>query len=82
MRNVEFKEKVGLLNEKEMSAYDLVKNFVQQKIGNFTSKDVIENCPRLGRSSILSSLEKLTAEGFMMKQGIGKSTFYVKADIQ
>lgn len=69
-------ECVGSLTKIGMSstAYDIVKKYTSEKIGKFTSADVTAHCPRIGRSSTLAALKKLTEEG------VGRSTVYVRVD--
>lgn len=78
----EFEDRVGLLSENGngSTAYDIVKKYVENKIGKFTGYDVIIHCPSIGRSSVLASLKKLTEEGVIMKNGSGRNTFYFRAD--
>ena len=78
----EFEDRVGLLSEvtKGSTAYDVVRKYVETKIGKFTGNDVVVHCPSVGRSSALAALKKLTAEGVIIRQGSGKSTYYVRAD--
>ena len=79
----EFEERVGLISDikTKSTAYDTVKMYVKNKIGRFSSNDVIENCPTAGRSSVLAAIKRLTDEGVLIKNGVGKSTFYVRSDI-
>ena len=78
----EFEERVGLVENTgvKSTAYDIVKKYVENKIGKFGSAEVLINCPTAGRSSVLSALKKLTDEGILIKNGTGRSTYYVKAD--
>ncbi len=78
----EFEERVGLVENTgvKSTAYDIVKKYVENKIGKFDSAEVLINCPTAGRSSVLSALKKLTDEGILIKNGTGRSTYYVKAD--
>lgn len=78
----EFEERIGLMNDvgKRSTAYDIVKRYTEQKIGKFTGADVLAYCPRIGRSSALSALKRLTEEGFVLREGEGRNTFYVRAD--
>lgn len=76
----EFEERLGTFVDKHLSAFELVKNVVEGKIGTFTSADVIASCPSVGRSSVLAALKKLTEEGFIIREGTGRSTFYVRTD--
>lgn len=78
----EFEERVGLMAEHGggSTAYDIVKHYVETKIGRFTGAEVAAHCPRIGRSSVLASLKQLTEEGLILREGAGRSTFYVRAD--
>lgn len=78
----EFEEKVDIVSlfENKKNTYDVVKNYVDNKLGKFTSKDVIEYCPLYSRSSILSSLKRLSEEEYIVKKGENKKVFYVKND--
>ena len=79
---IEFEERVGLINESgdNSTAYDIVKKYTEEKIGRFTGVDVVAHCPSIGRSSALAALKKLTEEGYIIRKGVGRSTFYVRAD--
>ena len=60
------------------TSIDTVKNAVDNKLGKFTKKEILELCPSLSASTVERHLKKLTATGFIAKHGVGKSTFYVK----
>lgn len=79
---IEFEERVGLMDESgdNSTAYDIVKKYTEEKIGRFTGTDVVAHCPSIGRSSALAALKKLTEEGYIIRKGVGRSTFYVRAD--
>lgn len=76
----EFEERVGLMAESGSTAYDIVKKYTEEKIGKFRGADVVAHCPSVGRSSALAALKKLTEEGRIIREGSGRSTFYVRAD--
>ena len=78
----EFEERVGIMAESGAgsSAYDIVKEYTERIIGKFTGADVVAHCPSIGRSSALAALKKLTEEGFIIRKGSGRSTFYIRAD--
>ena len=78
----EFEERVGLMSESGSgsTAYDIVKRYTEEKIGKFTGADVVAHCLSIGRSSALAALKKLTEEGKIIRQGSGRSTFYVRAN--
>ena len=77
---VEFEDRVGMMRYSASKAYDIVKQYIEEKIGKFTGSDVVLHCPGIGRSSALAALKKLTEEGFILKKGTGRSTFYIRAD--
>ena len=79
---IEFEERVGLMIEggNGSTAYDIVKRYIEDKIGKFTGADVVTHCPSIGRSSALAALKRLTEEGLIIREGSGRSTFYVRAD--
>lgn len=78
----EFEERVGLMTEggSGSTAYDIVKKYTEEKIGKFTGANVVAHCPSIGRSSALAALKTLTEEGFIIREGSGRNTFYVRAD--
>ena len=78
----EFEERTGILKETGVGslAYDIVKKYIEEKLGKFTSAEVIRHCPNIGRSSVLASLKKLTDEGLVCRKGTGRNTFYVRID--
>lgn len=80
----ELDERISLVNEKgsKNNIYDVVKKYCQNKIGRFTSADVIRDCPSGGRSRIFDSLKKLVDEGIIERKGSGRSSYYVKVESQ
>ena len=78
----EFEERVSFMTDtgKGNTAYDIVKKYTEGKIGKFTGADVVAHCPGIGRSSALAALKRLTGEGLVIREGSGRSTFYVRAD--
>ena len=77
---LEFEERVGVMDDTgvKSSSYDVVKAYVETKIGKFTPADVLVNCPGVGRTSVFNALKKLNEEGFIDKHGEGKGSFYVQ----
>ena len=62
------------------TAYDIVKKYTEEKVGKYTGAEVVAHCPSIGRSSALAALKRLTEEGLIIREGSGRSTFYVRAD--
>jgi len=78
----EFEERVGMMNAggARSRVYDMVRIYVEKKIGKFTGAEVITACPKAGRSAILNALKKLTEEKVIVKCGSGRGTYYVRRD--
>ncbi len=77
---VEFEERVGVMDDVgvKSSSYDVIKAYAENKLGKFTSADVLAECPSVGRTSAFNALKKLVDEGIIEKNGEGKGAFYVK----
>ncbi len=76
----DFEERITIAEQagSKSTAYDIVKLYVMQKLGKFTKQDVLLNCPSIGSSSVEAALKRLVAEGFVVKHGAGRATFYVR----
>lgn len=79
----EFEEKVDMMNANgvKRTAYGIVKVYVSEKIGKFTSADVIVARPGAGRSVLLATFKKLTEENIIVKLGNGRSAYYIRSDV-
>lgn len=73
----DFESRVDVFSEK-LSAYELVRNAIDSKIGKFTKSDIMELVPSLSKSSVENVLKKLTQENTIKRHGKGKSTFYTR----
>ena len=71
-------DSVEISSAKKLNSYQIVHQFVLTKIGKFTTADILNNCPNIGRSSIIAALNKLVEEKTIIKQGNGKNTFYIR----
>ncbi len=71
----DFDERIQIVS---VSSLDTVKNAIENKLGKFTKRDILELCPSLSASTVERHLKKLTHEGYISKHGVGKSTFYAK----
>lgn len=72
----DFEDRFSIVEEK-LPAVDMVRKAAQQKIGKFTKQDIRELCPALSISSIEGSLRKMIAAGEIVREGAGKSTYYI-----
>lgn len=72
-----FEDRFSIVEEK-LPALELVRKATLQKLGRFTKQDIIELCPSLSVSSIEGALRKLITEGEIKREGVGRSTKYIR----
>lgn len=72
-----FEDRFSIVEEK-LPAVELVRKATLQKLGRFTKQDIIELCPSLSVSSIEGALRKLITEGEIKREGVGRSTKYIR----
>jgi Fic family protein len=77
---IEFEEHVRVMDDTgvKSSAYDIVKAYVDKKLGKFNAADVLANCPGVGRTSVFNALKRLGEEDYIEKHGQRQNAFYVK----
>mgnify|MGYP001624170211 FL=1 len=73
----EFDERMELVEGKR-PALEVVRQAAERKLGKFTKADMMEMCPTLSKTSVESSIKKLVDEGFLVKHGSGRATFYTR----
>ena len=73
----DFEERVELVSDKKASI-EVVRMAVNSKLGKFTKRDILELVPSLSSTSIERSLKELCELGEIRKEGIGKSTYYIR----
>ena len=73
----DFGDRFAIVEEK-LPAIDMVRKAVLNKIGRFTKQDIREQCPSLSLSSVEAALRKMVASGELKREGIGKSTCYIR----
>jgi Fic family protein len=73
----DFEDRFAIVKEK-LPAVDMVRKAVQGKIGRFTKQDIRELCPSLSVSSIEGALRKMVAARELRREGVGKSTCYIR----
>ena len=72
-----FDDRFSIVEDK-LSAVEMVRKATSQKIGRFSKQDILELCPSLSISSIEGSLRKLVEEGTLRREGVGRSTKYIR----
>lgn len=73
----DFEDRFSIV-ETKLPAIDMVRKATQNKIGRFNKQDIRELCPSLSISSIEGSLRKLVKSGELAREGVGKSTCYLR----
>lgn len=73
----DFEDRFSIV-ENKISAIDMVRLAIQKKIGKFKKQDIKELCPSLSISSIEGALRKLIQLNEIKREGIGKSTYYIR----
>ena len=73
----DFESRVDLFDEK-LSALELVRRAVNEKIGKFTKSEIMELAPSVGKTSVENSLKKLVDDDVIIRHGQGKATFYTR----
>ncbi len=71
----DFSDRMNIVGQ---NSFDTVYNAVLSKIGKFTKQDIAVLCPSVSASTVERHLKKLCAEGKIIKNGGGRSTFYVR----
>lgn len=75
----DFESRVDLFDEK-LSAFELVRRAIYEKIGKFTKSEIMELVPSVSKTSVENSIKKLVDEGTVVRHGTGKATFYTRND--
>ena len=73
----DFGDRFAIVEEK-LPAIDIVRKATLNKIGRFTKQDIRELCPSLSMSSVEGALRKMVAAGELKREGVGKSTCYIR----
>lgn len=73
----DFEDRVDIFDN-NLSAFDLVKNAVNNQLGKFTKSDIMKVTPSISRASVENSLKELVDAGVIERHGKGRGTFYVK----
>lgn len=71
----DFDERIRIISPSSLETVTLA---IENKLGKFTKREILELCPTLSASTVERHLKKLTAEGYLSKHGAGKNTFYTR----
>jgi len=73
----DFENRIGSVDRKS-TPYDIVKKAVSERLDVFNKMEILEQCPSIKSSSVEAALKKLKEEGYILRQGSGRSTAYVR----
>ena len=72
-----FSERVEHLATKGISKPERVRQFIENKLGKVTKKDIMDACPDISATTIERTLGDLVKDGTIIKIGNGRGTGYV-----
>lgn len=75
----DFEERIDIVDQKS-TAVEQVHKAINMKIGKFTKSEIMELCPGLSRSAVEKSLRELVEKNVIVKRGVGRGTYYLRAD--
>ena len=73
----DLEDRLGAVDRKS-TPYEIVRKAVDRTLGVFTKVQILQLCPSIGSSSVEAALKRLKEEGYILSQGRGRSTTYVK----
>ena len=68
----EFEERVGALGTHKGAKSDFVRQAVQARIGDFTTGDIVNDCPGVNRNTIKAVLQAMRRDGLIRSKGKGR----------
>ena len=71
-----FSERVEHLTTKGISKPERVRQFIENKLGKVTKKDIMDACPDISATTIEKALGELVKDGTIIKIGNGRGTGY------
>lgn len=72
-----FSERVEHLTTKGITKPERVRQFIENKLGKVTKKDIMDACPDISTTTIEKALGELVKDGIIIKIGNGRGTGYV-----
>ena len=74
----EFENRVEHLKYRTLSKPERIKTIIDQKVGKFSKKELMELCPDISKVTMERTLTELVKAGYIEKVGAGPSTGYVR----
>jgi Fic family protein len=76
----EFDERVSLITNKRLSKPDRIRVLFSETLRSLSKQDILDRLPDTSVSTVEAALAMLLKEGFIIKEGAGKRTSYVRAE--
>lgn len=76
----DFEERVDYLQYRKQPKTERIRAIVNRKIGKFTKKEIMDDCPDISKITIERTLTALVKKGYIVKIGAGRTTSYGKTD--
>ncbi len=74
----EFEGRVKHLKNRTLSKPDRIRTMIDQKVGKFTKKEIMDLCPDISKITVERTLADLVKSGYISKVGSGPATGYVR----
>lgn len=76
----DFELRVDMVSVRSPKSEEAVEKAINNIVGKFAKKDVIERCPSLGRATIENALTALVKKGVIERHGVGRAIYYTRKD--
>jgi Fic family protein len=75
----DFEDRLNLMADNRLSKPERIRTLFVNTLGRLSKQDILDRRPDTSASTVEATLAKLLKEGFIMKEGAGKRTRYIKA---
>jgi Fic family protein len=75
----EFEDRISLMSNRDLSKPERIRVLFAGTLEKLSKQDILDRFPDISVSTVEAALAMLLKEGFIVKQGAGKRTSYVKA---
>jgi Fic family protein len=69
----EFENRAGVVTDSKGQKASRIREMVKGLLGTFTAADIEECCPDIARPTINAALKKMSEEGIIVRDGMGRS---------
>ncbi|MCD9020237.1 Fic family protein [Cohnella silvisoli] len=76
----EFENRAGMVTDSKGQKAVRIREIVKNLLGTFTAADIEERCPDIARPTINAALKKMSEEGIIQRDGMGRSAKWRKRE--